>query len=146
MRRMLWGGMLALGALFVQAEGTPAKKEAVSPATVSDEVMRFLSVKLTRRVTDMEPSLALEWQLKVENIPLVIEATGKANATRVSFELVDATLAETLRTISSNTGVHYRIVGKTIFLAMPEEWKEIDAGKKRFEDLVERENKKETNR
>jgi len=134
--KTLWMWM-ALAAVSLCAADAP--KESVPPAPVSEEVMRFLGAKLNLKVSDMDPALALEWQLRLADIPLPIESTEKASAKKVSFELVDVTLAEALRTISKNTGVQYRIVGKSIRLAMPEEWKEIDAGKKRFEELKKKE-------
>jgi len=129
--------LLALAAVSLTA--ADAAKDSAPPAPVSEEVMRFLGATITLAVTDMNPSVALEWQMRLADIPLTIETTEKASAKKVTFELRDVTLAEALRTVSKNTGVQYRIVGKAIRLAMPEEWKEIDAGTKRFEELKKRE-------
>lgn len=129
--------LVALAAVSLAAADAP--KDSAPPAPVSEEVMRFLGVMLNLRVTDMDPATALEWQLRLADIPLTVEATEKAGAKKVTFDLVDVTLAEALRTVSKNTGAQYRIVGKAIRLAMPEEWKEIDAGKKRFEEFRKKE-------
>lgn len=129
--------LVALFAVSLSAADAP--KDSAPPAPVSEEVMRFLGVTINLRVTDMDPGTALEWQLRLADIPLSVEATEKASAKKVAFELVDVTLAEALRTVSKNTGAQYRIVGKAIRLAMPEEWKEIDAGKKRFEEMKKKE-------
>lgn len=134
--KTLWVVMTLCAVSLVAAD---APKDSAPPAPVSEEVMRFLGARITLKVVDMEPGTALGWQLRLAEVPLGIESTEKASAKRTSLDLVDATLAEALRTISKNTGVQYRIVGKSIRLAMPEEWKEIDAGKKRFEDLIKKE-------
>lgn len=134
--KTLWV-LMAMCAVGLSA--ADAKKDSAPPAPVSEEVMRFLSTSLNLRVTDMDPAIALDWQMRLADLPLTIESTEKASAKKVSFELIDVSLAEALRTISKNTGAEYRFAGKTIRLAMPEEWKEIDAGKKRFEDLKKKE-------
>lgn len=123
----------------VSLSAADAPKDSVPPAPVSEEIMRFLAVNITLKVGDMEPSTALAWQLRLAEIPLTIECTEKVSTKKVSFELVDTPLAGALRTVSQKTGSEFRIQGKAIRLAMPEEWKEIDAGKKRFEDLKKKE-------
>ncbi len=122
------------------ADAAPASasgpmKDSKPPAAVGPELLRLLNTKINLAVKDMAPSLALAWQLRLAEIPLAIEASDSVEAQRVSFELQDVTLAEALRKIANATGAQYRIEAKTIRLALADEWKAIDAGTKRFEQL-----------
>ncbi len=112
-----------------------APQESKPPAAVGKEVLHFLETKINLKVSDMSPALSLSWQLRLADIPLKSRETQSVSAKLVSFELVDVTLAEALRHISTKSGCKYRIVKNDILMATPEEWTEIDAGKKTFEAL-----------
>lgn len=145
----LLGAMLFLS-FAICSHGVAAEEAAAStkdaetqdsktPAPLSKEVLAFLNSKLTLKVADMSPKLALSWQLKLADIPLEIRESKTVAAKKVSFELVEKTLAEALRTIGTKCGCQYRIVKNEIRMAMPEEWAQVDAGKASFDDLVAQE-------
>lgn len=148
--RILVIGSLVLAGSLYAADGeaakpaAPAKDAAVSknsepPAAVSKDLLKFLEVRINLRVSDMSPALALLWQLKLGDVPLTVRESKSVSEKKVTFDLVDVTLAEALRTINTKTGCQYRIVKSEIQLALPEEWAEVDAGKTSFDKLAPQE-------
>jgi len=138
MKRMLCGGVLALSALFIRAEDAAAKKEVVSPApaVVNPEVAKFLTQKMTLGFADVVPADALEMQMSLLGAGLKIACTAQAGKKTLTITLTDVSGAEALRVMSEKTGLGYRFAGNTLRLATADEWKEIDAGKKTFEELA----------
>lgn len=132
--------LLAAGSLIAadgkKADAPPPAADSKTPANVGPEILKFLETTITLKVTDMQPALALMWQLKLTDIDLTVVQTKRVSEKRVTFELTDVTLAEALRQINTKTGCQYRIVKNEIRMAMPEDWKDIDAGKVTFEKLL----------
>lgn len=137
-RVVMIASFVAAGSLIAADEkNTDAPvADSKTPAKVSPEILKFLGIKLNLRVSDMAPALTLLWQLKLADIPLTVAETKRVSEKKISLELVDTPLAEALRMINTKSGCQYRIVKNEIRLAMPDEWKEIDAGKTTFEKLL----------
>jgi hypothetical protein len=119
-----------------EKDTSPGAQNSEPPAPVDKKLLEFLQTKINLKVSGMSPQLALAWQLKLADIPLTPRASKTVAEKKVDFELADVTLAEALRTVNTKTGCQYRIVKNEIRMAMPEEWKEIDAGKTTFEKIV----------
>ena len=128
--------MLMLASIGLSAADAAPAKDSAPPAAVNKELLQLLQSRVNLKVSGMGAVVALRWQLQLTDIPLKIEATQTATAQKVDFALEDATLAEALRKLSQKTGVQYRLTPGTIRMAMADEWKKIDAGTVRFEELL----------
>jgi len=137
-KRIMYSGILAWSAMASFAADVPAKQEAQSPAPapVNPAVMTFLSRKVSMEFESTPPAEALQMQFHLMGARIKVASTPKAWEKKLTLRLENATGAEALRTVGEKTGLGYRIVADTIRLATPEEWKQIDAGTVKFEDLV----------
>lgn len=138
MKRAICSGVLALSALILSAEDTPAKKDPASPApaVVNPEVAKFLNRKMTMEFLDTPPADALEFQMSLMGAKLTIASTAQAKTKTLTLRLKEVSGAEALRVVSEKTGLGYRFAGNTLRLATADEWKEIDAGSKTFDELA----------
>lgn len=137
MKRAICGGVLALSALILSAEDAPAKKDPASPApVVNREEAKFLNRKMTMEFLDTPPADALEFQMSLMAAKLTIASTAQAKTKTLPLRLKEVSGAEVLRIVSEKTELGYRFAGNTLRLAPVDEWKEIDAGSKTFEELA----------
>jgi len=135
---MLCCGILSWGAFTTFAADVPAKQEAQSPAPVpvNPAVATFLTRTMTMEFESTPPVDVLEMQFELIGARIKVAATPKAREKTLTVKLTNVTGAEALRTVGEKTGLGYRIAADTIRLAAPEEWKQIDAGTVKFEDLA----------
>jgi len=124
-----------------EVQPAPAKdseiRKSEPPAPLSEEVLRFLNGKITLRVTEMSPALALNWAFyKGKDIPLKPRQSKTIAARKMNFEFDEVTLATALRIIGTMCDCQYRIVKGEIRMATAEEWAQMDAGMTDFEKIA----------